>query len=222
MQLIIPDILSSDSVRALRDSLADDSLFEEGARTAAAKARQIKNNLQLNPANAKASEILRTIEQSLVGNPTFMAATLPKRFATIMVNRYDAGMTYGAHVDDPVINQTRTDVSFTLFLTDPDTYEGGALVLAKPGDEERIKLPAGSLVTYPSTALHYVEEVRAGTRLAAVGWLQSVIREPSKREILFTLQQATLALPEGDDRLVEAQKHLANAKSNLLRLWADY
>ena len=129
-------------------------------------------------------------------------------------------MEYGSHVDDALMNGIRTDVSFTLFLSDPDSYDGGALVIESSGGEDDIKLPAGSLVAYPSTTLHRVQPVTKGARLAAVGWARSFIRDPARRELLFDLDTARQSLFAREGKTAEFDL-LSKSTANLLRMWAE-
>ena len=147
-------------------------------------------------------------------------AALPQKFAKILISRYTPGMHYGAHIDDPVIAGTRTDLSFTLFLSDPESYQGGELILKKHDGDELVKLQKGALCLYPSTSLHHVAEVTSGTRLAAVGWVQSRVRLGDQREILFDLQKALNDIPDTPENH-PARLSLLKAKSNLMRLWVD-
>jgi PKHD-type hydroxylase len=129
-------------------------------------------------------------------------------------------MTYGSHVDDALMNGMRSDVSFTLFLSNPDTYEGGALVIETSAGEEDVKLPAGSLVAYPSTTLHRVAKVTKGARLAAVGWARSFIRDGAQRELLFDLDTARQRIFQKDGKTAEFDL-LSKTSANLLRMWAE-
>ena len=151
----------------------------------------------------------------------FRAYARPIRWSRLIFSRYRGGHTYGAHVDDPLMQgdggqRFRTDLSFTLFLSDPGSYEGGALVLESRTLAHRVKLAAGSMIIYPSGRLHRVEPVTDGERLACVGWVQSAIRREEHRDALFDLSQVRGSLPEGDARLV-----LDKVLANLMRMWAE-
>jgi len=137
-----------------------------------------------------------------------------------MFNRYEADMHYGAHVDNAFISGMRTDLSFTLFLSGPESYKGGELVIQHGGLEQKIKPALGSLVLYPSTAVHYVAPVKSGVRLAAVGWIQSRIRHHEQRVTLFDMYQALQAL-ENNAANQEARLAMLKVQSNLMRQWAD-
>ena len=192
--------------------------FEDGARTAGRIARQVKANAQAAPSEAREA-LLRKVEAVLLANPVFRSAALPRGFARTMVSRYRPGQAYGLHVDDALIGGARADLSFTLFLSDPDTYDGGALVISDRIEDRAVRLPAGECVLYPSDTLHRVDPVTRGERLAIVGWVTSRVRDPARREILFDLDQAMAAL--GDDGPQDARLGLARARSNLIRMWAD-
>jgi len=153
-------------------------------------------------------------------NPVFRLAVRPKTLSPLILSRYEPGTAHGSHVDDALMGGVRTDVSFTLFLADPGSYDGGALVIETSAGEDDVKLPAGSLVAYPSTTLHRVEPVTSGVRLAAVGWARSFVRDPAKREILFDLDTARQRLFERDGKSAEFDL-VSKSSANLLRMWAE-
>lgn len=220
MILQIGDILDAPTLSAIRDTLADEALWSEGAATAKGRARAAKHNLQLRAEAPAAKGVLSLLERSILGSQTVRAAAQPDRLARLIVNRYDEGMGYGVHVDAAYIDGTRTDVSFTLFLTSPEDYEGGALIINSAGAEDTIKLPAGSMVLYPSTFVHRVEPVTGGRRLAAIGWIKSRVRTAEHRAMLFELETTlaelgACAVPDSlRDRLV-------NLRNNLLRAFGE-
>tara|TARA_R110000868_G_scaffold42990_1_gene145157 strand:- start:140 stop:598 length:459 start_codon:yes stop_codon:yes gene_type:complete len=148
------------------------------------------------------------------------SAARPAQFSNLILSRTEDGGNYGLHVDNatmgPVETRIRTDLSFTLFLSDPEDYDGGELLLETSSGEYRAKPPAGDLVLYPSGALHRVTPVTRGTRLACVGWIQSEVRRADQREILFDLENLRAISPQGDTRLV-----LDKSISNLIRMWRD-
>ena len=218
MLLQIPDVLTPAGLTAIQDALSDPTVWRDGAETAAGRARDVKRNLQASD-GAGVKGALAYVEKAVGGHAVVKAAAQPDRFARILFNRYDAGMKYGDHVDAAYIDGVRTDLSFTLFLSDPDSYDGGALVIDSAGAEDRVRLPAGALVLYPSTSVHRIEPVTRGTRLAAVGWIRSCVRDPQARAVLFELErlQTNLAAgPSGD-----ALDRLANVRNNLLRIFGD-
>lgn len=219
MFMRIADVLDAPSLDAVRSSLDDPALFEDGRRTAGWHAREVKRNLQATR-RGLAGGVLRKIEQALLAHEVLLAAARPKRLVRLLISRYEPGMTYGTHVDDAMIDGVRTDLSFTLFLSDPASYQGGALVVEDSYGERAIKLPAGELILYPSTTLHRVEPVTAGVRLAAVGWLRSYVRDAERREILFDLETALRQIhaEHGKSAIFDL---LVKTRTNLLRRWAE-
>jgi PKHD-type hydroxylase len=150
----------------------------------------------------------------------FKAAAMPKSFVKLLVSRYLPGMEYGTHVDDALMGGVRTDMSFTLFLCDPGTYDGGELVIEGNDGDTEVKLPAGHLVLYPTTTLHRVAPVTRGERLVVVGWVRSFIRSGEDREILFDLENVIAASRAASiDRGI--LNRLLKVKANLLRKWVE-
>src|SRR5262245_47362800 len=187
MQIVIGNILSDDELTLVRETLAR-ATFVDGRETAGFAARTVKNNLQ---ASGRNTEVVRKlVEERIRGNDVFAMAVRPKVLTSVMFSAYEPGMRYGSHVDDALMQDLRTDVSFTLFLSDPESYDGGELVIESASGDAAVKLSAGSLVAYPSTSLHHVAEVTRGTRLAAVGWVRSFVRDAARREMLFDLDTA--------------------------------
>ncbi len=219
MILSIANVLSAAEAQEAAQSLSA-ARFEDGRRTAGRHAQIVKNNLQAAAEDAATKAIKALVADRLMANGVFLMAARPKRLSPILINRYDQGMSYGAHVDDALMGGMRSDVSFTLFLSKPEDYDGGALVIDTTAGEERFKLDAGALVLYPATTLHRVEEVTRGTRLAAVGWVESYVRDAEKRALLFDLDSARHALFR-DHGKTEAFDLLSKCAANLLRLWAE-
>lgn len=213
MFLTIPDILTSAEVAAIR-AATDDLGFADGSATAGRFAKEVKANDQA-AASPALDAITAKVAQALTGHPVFASAVRPRLMTRLILSRYRQGQTYGSHVDDALMQGLRTDVSFTLFLSDPATYDGGALVVQDTLEDRAIKLPAGHVVVYPSNSLHRVEPVGSGTRLAVVGWVQSWVRSAEQREILFDLDRAIAPLQGGEMRDI-----LLKTRSNLLRMWA--
>ncbi|MEO1232488.1 MAG: Fe2+-dependent dioxygenase, partial [Myxococcota bacterium] len=195
MAFFIDNLLDPPTVNALVDTLADERLFEDGARTAAGAARAVKSNQQARSGDEVIRVAREIVEGALDKHAGFQAAAWPGKLARLSFSRYAPGMAYGPHVDDPFIHGLRTDLSFTLFLSDPESYEGGELVVQRHDGDEAVKLPSGSLYLYPSHSLHYVAPVAKGVRLAAVGWIQSRVRSQEHRAILFDLHQVLEGLP---------------------------
>lgn len=204
------------------DALLAGASFAEGRTTAGWAARDVKKNLQLPgsaPQHQRCSTIIRA---ALANNSTFQSAALPRAMTPLLLSRSESGMGYGAHVDNAVMGDPplRTDLAFTLFLTPPESYDGGELVIDDAAGEQSFKLPAGSLVLYPATTLHRVETVRSGTRLVAAGWVQSLVRDPRGREMLFDLDRVRRSIFARDGKSAEFDL-LAKSFSNLLRMFAE-
>lgn len=219
MILYIHEGLGGAGLQATIDRmLADPAVFEDGRKTAGWHAKAVKHNEQLRAEAAKG--ISGMIAETLLAHPVFKAAAMPKQFVKILVSRYQPGMSYGTHIDDALMGGVRTDLSFTLFLSDPASYDGGALIVEGDDGDTEVKLPAGSLVLYPATALHRVEPVTRGERLAIVGWVRSYIRSHEEREIIFDLENTIASLRETKaDRAI--MDRLFKVRANLIRKWAD-
>jgi PKHD-type hydroxylase len=199
--------------------------FTSGRRTAGWHARMVKRNRQTSGREAPAvTEAAGTIMQALERNDVFQAAVRPLRLSAVLFSRYEPGMEYGPHVDDALMRaadgaRLRSDVSVTVFLSEPTAYEGGALVIEDSGGERPFKLAAGDAIVYPATSLHRVEPVRKGARLAAVLWAQSVVAEASEREMLFDLDVARRAMFEAHGKTREFDL-ITKTHANLLRRWS--
>ncbi len=216
----IAAILQHHDCVAINDALSDISLWQDGRDTAKGRARAAKSNQQADRSAPSVKGVTKKIEKALRANSVFCAAAQPAAFGRMMINRYQEGMAYGDHVDAPYIDGLRTDLSFTVFLSDPETYEGGALVIDNAGHEDAIKGPAGSVVLYPSTAVHRVEPVTKGERLACIGWVKSQVKSPVHRALIFDLETTLAELR--DCRAPEATlTRLANVRNNLLRTFGD-
>jgi len=226
MIIVIPAAFSASEVSKIRSHL-DAAEWQDGSTTAGSQAQQVKHNQQLALDNKIAQQLGDVIINTLSQQPTFVSAALPLRIFPPMFNRYRTGNTYGLHVDNAIRyvpgNPTpiRTDLSATLFLCDPQEYEGGELVIEDNFGSQRVKLNAGDLVLYPSTSLHTVTPVSDGARTCAVFWLQSMVRSNQQRETLFELDQSvqslTAELGAGHDDVVR----LSGVYHNLIRQWAD-
>ncbi len=222
MLLAIDRVLTEADLARVRAQF-EQAEFGDGRVTAGELAANVKHNLQL-AFNATESRVLTgIIHNALQQNPQFVSATLPKVVCTPLFNRYVHGMDFGLHVDNAIrIGEVtfRTDVSGTLFLSGPDEYEGGELVVEDTFGVHEIKLPAGSLVLYPSGSLHRIKTVTQGRRDVAVFWVQSMIRDTAKRRLLFRLdadiQNLRARVPDAPEII-----SLAATYHNLLRMWAD-
>ena len=218
MMLLIDGLLTQAETSAIRDAAAA-LAFGDGRATAGVQARAVKANEQALP-SPDLDVLTATVERALTANPVFRSAARPRALTRLVLSRYRHGQTYGLHVDDALMQGLRTDLSFTLFLSDPATYDGGALVIEDPFEARAIKPAAGDLIVYPSTTLHRVEPVTRGERLAIVGWVQSLIRDAAQREILFDLDQAVDACLAADGK-TDLRDRLGKTRSNLLRMWVE-
>ena len=221
MRLAIAGLLDAAQLTELRRLLVR-GRYDDGRRTAGAAARQVKNNLQLDPATPEYKAASTIVQAALLANETLQSAALPRFFSGLLFSRYESGMGYGTHVDNALMNapQLRSDLAYTLFLAEPTEYVGGELVLMDPEGENAIKLPAGTLYLYPATALHRVENVTEGRRDVCVGWVQSLVRDERIREMIFDLTRVK-ALLEDQPAQREARDLIARTRANLLRLHAE-
>ncbi|MBA4213978.1 MAG: Fe2+-dependent dioxygenase [Polaromonas sp.] len=227
MLLHLKNILSNDELKTARSLLGDQAAWIDGRHSAGAQAQTQKNNEQL----AQDSEAARTL-QALVLNAVqrdalFFSAALPRKTFNPLFNRYSgASNAYGAHVDGAVLHSkatqqwVRTDISCTLFLSDPASYDGGELVVKDTFGDQRIKLPAGDMVIYPGTSVHRVEPVTRGARVASFFWVESMVRSDEHRRLLFDLDMNLLALRKQHGETPETTA-LTGTYHNLLRLWAN-
>jgi PKHD-type hydroxylase len=218
MILAIADVLSAPDLAEVSAGLAGVT-FVDGKTTAGWSARLVKNNLQATKGR-KLDRLRAFIEARLAEHAVFALATRPKSFLGPLFSRYQAGHAYGTHVDDALMGGVRSDVSFTVFLSSPDSYDGGELIIDSAAGEDAFKLLPGSVITYPSTLLHRVAPVTRGTRLAAVGWIRSYVRDSAHRELLFDLETARRSLFEREGKTTEADL-LAKCAANLTRMWCD-
>lgn len=207
--------------------LLDTGQWADGKVTAGTQAAKVKNNRQLPEDGPEARELRAIVLEALSKSALFFTAALPKRIYPPLFNRYgDEANSFGNHVDNAIrthpasAQHVRTDLSFTLFLAEPDEYDGGELVIEDGFAGRPIKLPAGDLILYPSYSVHRVEPVTRGARLACFSWLESMVREPQQRELLHELDMAILTQRErqGDD---EVSVRLTSCYHNLMRMWAS-
>ncbi len=222
MLLHIPEILLPNELEAVRRVL-DESPFVDGRLSAGKAAEKVKHNTELDREVPQRDTLAQIIVTALYRSERFRTAALPNKLGTPIFARYTPGMTYGWHVDDPVMGQGpyyRTDVSFTIFLSEPDEYDGGELTVRTAFGEQKVKLKAGDAVIYPSGTLHKVAEVTRGVRLVSIGWVQSMVREPSQREILFELAGAREKLLADAAGSPEADA-VDHAYINLVRMWSE-
>jgi PKHD-type hydroxylase len=219
MMLCISDVFDQAEATALRSEV-DCLRFEDGRATAGWAARLVKENEQAHPDGDQLESLRSRISDRILQNEIFQLAVRPKALTPLLISRYRQGKHYGTHVDDALMAGMRSDVSFTLFLAEPETYEGGALVIESAAGEQEFKLAAGSMIVYPSTTLHRVTPVQNGERLAAVGWARSFIRSTEQREILFDLENARRDIFDAHGK-TPAFDQLSKCNANLLRLWVE-
>jgi len=219
MQITIGNVLAADEVRTVGAALKR-ARFKDGRASAGFAARLVKRNRQADGSDRSLQTIRKLIAERIMTNEVFRLAARPKALSTLLLSRYEKGMHYGTHVDDPLIDGMRADVAFTLFLSDPESYAGGELIIESTAGEETVKLPAGSLVAYPATSLHRVAEVSRGARLAAVGWARSLVRDPARRELLFELDTARRQLFAREGKSAEFDL-ISKSFANLMRMWVE-
>jgi PKHD-type hydroxylase len=218
MLLAIQNVLTPREAAAMQEAAAT-MPFGDGKASAGRYARDVKANDQAEPSDTLEA-IRAKVGTALSANHVFLSAARPKAVTPLILSRYRQGQTYGTHVDDAIMGGLRTDLSFTLFLSDPETYDGGALVIDDTLEPRAIRLCAGDMILYPSGTLHRVDPVTRGERLAVVGWVQSLIRDPGQREILFDLDRS-IAEVHGRDGKSALFDVLTKARSNLVRMWAE-
>ena len=224
MILQLPAVLTEAQTDFLRAKLtADDAPWVDGKATAGHQGARVKQNLQIAEGSPLSRELGDFVLSALERNPVFVGAVLPRVVYPPMFNRYEGGMHFGDHIDGalrrlPGTRHTlRTDVSATLFLASPDTYEDGELLIADGGQTRAIKLAAGDMVLYPSTSVHRVAPVTRGVRLACFFWVQSTVRDEAQRALLFNLDRAIQKLDASSLESIE----LTGVYHNLLRMWAE-
>lgn len=225
MLLHIPEVLTKSQVRDMRRVL-DTGMWVDGAGSAGALAAEAKDNLQFSPESPEYLSLSQAIVAALERQPLFVSAALPQHILPPMFNRYAMGHAYGNHVDNAIQMdrrtgmRVRTDVSVTVFLSEPEDYEGGELVVDDTYGSHEVKLPAGDAIVYPSSSLHRVEPVTAGERVASFLWAQSLVSDAWRRSMLFDLDMTLLKLRSqiGNTQEIVA---LTGHYHNLIRQWAD-
>jgi PKHD-type hydroxylase len=221
--LRIPSVLDRGELDVVRGMLAS-APFVDGKLSAGQVAERVKHNQEVDRRAREIEQLNNLVMGKLVKHPVYRSGALPLRVAAPYYARYTPGMQYGNHVDDPLMGADgalyRSDVSITVFLNDPSAYEGGELVVNTAFGEQLVKLPAGDAVMYPSSSLHRVAEVTRGERLVAVTWLQSLVRDPARRELLYELNSVRERMlantPEAEDA-----KLINKSYVNLVRMWGD-
>src|SRR3984957_7864891 len=226
MLICVPDVLSKAEVANFRAAM-DAAAWEDGRSTAGAQSAMVKKNEQLPPNGEVARRLGETVIKALVANPLFVSAAIPKQIFPPLFNRYGVGQHFGVHVDNAVRGdhltgaRIRTDLSVTLFLSEPDEYEGGELIVEDHYGSQAIKLPAGHLVLYPASSLHTVTPVTRGARVASFFWLQSMVRDGHARSLIFDLDTAIQGLVGRLGRDDPEMVRLTGLYHNLIRCWAE-
>ena len=224
MLLHIPGVLSAPAVQALREQLVH-APWTDGLGTVGALGATVKRNRQVPGDSPQGRALAQAVEQAVRQQPLFVSAALPRQVLPPLFNRYEGGETYGLHVDGAIRQGPgeallRADLSCTLFLSAPEDYEGGELVIVDTYGTHEVKLPAGDLVLYPANSLHQVNPVTRGVRLASFFWVQSLVRDDARRAMLFELDQTNQSLLRKLGSCPETLA-LTNQYHNLLRMWAD-
>lgn len=225
MLLRIPALLTPEEVATCRQTL-EQAPWEDGRATAGQLAAQVKHNLQLPLASEAAKTLGEFLLSKLAHNPLYLSAALPLKVLPPRFNRYEGGGTYGNHIDNALFalpgtaSKLRSDVSTTVFLSDPDEYEGGELVIEDTFGHQSVKLAAGDAIVYPGTSLHRVNPVAKGTRYGSFFWAQSLISSAEKRRLLFDLDQSIQALT-ADCPAHPKISALSGTYHNLLRMWSQ-
>ena len=225
MMVHIPKVLAPEQVARCRDVMVK-AEWVDGRVTAGHQSQRVKNNLQLPEDSAQARELGQMVMQALGRSALFFSAVLPKQVFPPLFNRYDAGMTFGAHVDNAIRGyldtplQIRTDISATLFISEPADYDGGELVVVDTYGQHSVKLPAGDMIVYPGTSLHHVTPITRGSRIASFFWIQSMVRSDTQRSLLFDLDTAIIKLSR-DHQEHPSVVELTAVYHNLLRQWSE-
>lgn len=226
MMLQIPDVLTADEVAHCR-AILDAAAWVDGNATSGFQAAMAKTNQQLPQDGAAAREVGAIVVQALQANPLFVSAALPRTILPPLFNRYGEGMGFGDHVDNAIRRDPstglplRTDLSATLFLSDPDDYDGGELVVEDAFGSHIVKLPAGGLILYPASSLHHVTTVTRGVRTASFFWIQSLVRDDAKRGLLLDMDVAIQRLSVAVGAVDPSVLSLTGTYHNLLRMWAE-
>ena len=219
--LHIPALLKVEEVVEI-ENLTANANFVDGKLTASLGAKNVKNNWQMDTESETLGEIRAILDNAIKQSPLFNIAALPKTVYPFIISKHTMGNFYGWHVDSPMMGEPpiRTDLAMTIFLSDPSTYEGGELILQAESGTTAFKPAKGDAVLYPCQYLHCVNEVKTGARLAAITWIQSNVKNPEQRQILFQLNQVHASLyaqaPHAPETNMLLQTH-----SNLFRMWAD-
>ena len=218
-----PAVLGPDELAAINAKLESAS-FSDGANTAGWSAREVKKNLQVTTGTPEYEQIARIVRESFMRSGELQTVLLPAAATSVLFNRYEPGMEYGPHVDAPVMgsmsNAVRSDIAITIFLSDPRSYDGGELTIFTNGLGSQFKLEAGAAIAYPANTLHHVTPVTRGVRDAAIIWVQSQIRDPAQRELLWDMESAK-RLTFSREGKSPAFDLISKSRANLIRMWAE-
>jgi len=221
MNYLTQQLLNAEEINLIKKDLEDDTQnWEDGKNTAGSHATFVKNNLQLNRNSEVSKKYSQIVNKKILSNQLIKSFSLPKRIHGIMFTKSSKNMHYGRHIDNPYMSSGRSDLSFTLSLTNKDSYEGGELIIETLNSEEKFKLNAGQIIIYPSSYLHSVSEVNSGKRLVCVGWIESYVRSIEEREYLFDLDAGARSLLTKHGRSEELDL-IFKSYSNLLRVMGD-
>ncbi|KUE89656.1 PKHD-type hydroxylase [Cupriavidus necator] len=226
MMLQIPDVLSKAQVAQVRQVI-DAAAWADGNETSGYQSALAKRNLQLPEGSPAARQVGDLIQDALGNNALFFSAALPLKVYPPLFNRYEGGHTFANHVDNAIRYlrgtsfRIRCDLSATLFLTEPDEYDGGELVIEDTYGQQRVKLPAGHMVLYPATSIHHVTPVTRGARVSSFFWIQSMVRDDGQRALLFELDARIRQVAQELGQAHESVIGLTGVYHNLLRRWAD-
>ena len=218
MNFLTNQLFIQEEIEALIKNLNKENTFwEDGKKTAGSHASKVKNNLQLNRESEISKKLSHLIKKKILSSPLIKSFALPKIIHGIMFTKSLNKMQYGRHIDNPFMSSGRSDLSFTISLTDKSTYEGGELIIEEMNSEKEFKLNAGEIIIYPSTYLHSVKEIKNGERLVCVGWIESYVKSIEEREYLFDLDAGAKGLLAKNGRSDELDL-IFKSYSNLLRL----
>ena len=222
MLLHIPKLIDQQQLDVILPAIQESS-FVEGKLSAGKTAQKVKNNQELEQSSEVAQHLSKIVVGNLYNNKPFRDASLPHRIATPYFAKYQKGKSYGSHIDDPVMGgegqKFRCDIALTIFLSSPKDYNGGELCIQTEFGEQQCKFEAGDIVLYPASSLHRVNEVTSGTRIVGVTWIQSMVRDPAKRQILYNLCQARDTL--NNSKMKQTNDQVEHSYNNLVRMWSE-
>ena len=221
MNYLTQQLLNAEEINLINNDLENETQnWEDGKKTAGSHATLVKNNLQLNRNSEVSKKYSQLVNKKILSNLLIKSFSIPKRIHGIMFTKSSKNMHYGRHIDNPYMSSGRSDLSFTLALSNKDSYEGGELIIETMNSEEKFKLNAGEIIIYPSSYLHSVSQVDSGNRLVCVGWIESYVRSIEEREYLFDLDAGARSLLTKHGRSEELDL-IFKSYSNLLRVMGD-